>query len=114
MGYISTLVEQGEYFGLTYGFCDVDILSASAPVFAGIISQLNSIRLAQGKSRLGFLNPWLYTTGQTGFTDIVNGASRGCQRSSIRNASWNAVPGWDPATGLGTPLFKTLALLARN
>ncbi|OJJ48643.1 hypothetical protein ASPZODRAFT_150833 [Penicilliopsis zonata CBS 506.65] len=44
--------------------------SAAAPVFAAVISQLNSARLTRGKPRLGFLNPWLYSLNQTGFTDI--------------------------------------------
>lgn len=92
------------------------IRSASAPVFAGIISQLNAVRLAQGKPRMGFLNPWLYTTGASGMTDIVVGGSRGCYGGthgiSVPFASWNATVGWDPVTGLGTPLFSKLAQLA--
>lgn len=65
-----------------------------------------------GKPRLGFLNPWLYTTGQSGLTDIINGGSRGCAGSPVHNAGWNATVGWDPATGLGTPFFPTLRQLA--
>jgi tripeptidyl-peptidase-1 len=90
--------------------------SASAPVFAGIVSQLNAVRLAQGKPRMGFINPWLYSTGLSGFTDIVDGGSRGCYGGthgvSVPFASWNATIGWDPVTGLGTPLFSKLAQLA--
>ncbi|PYI19689.1 subtilisin-like protein [Aspergillus violaceofuscus CBS 115571] len=52
--------------------------SAAAPVFAAIISRLNAARLEQGKSTLGFLNPWLYSLKQRGFTDIVDGGSFGC------------------------------------
>ena len=66
---------------------------------------------------MGFLNPWLYSLQQKGFTDIVHGGSRGCTGSTdsgakgafIPYASWNATEGWDPVTGLGTPLFQTLA-----
>lgn len=65
---------------------------------------------------MGFLNPWLYSLGKPGFTDIVDGGSRGCyglsEAGSVRYASWNATPGWDPATGLGTPQFQSLAQLA--
>ncbi|OQE37309.1 hypothetical protein PENCOP_c010G08605 [Penicillium coprophilum] len=91
--------------------------SASAPVVAGIVSRLNSARLAQGKPRMGFLNPWLYSHGRMGFTDIVLGSSSGCKWTTgnadlrVPNASWDAVEGWDPATGLGTPLFRTLVRL---
>lgn len=80
------------------------------------MSQLNAVRLAHGKPRMGFLNPWLYTAGVSGFTDIVDGGSRGCYGGthgvSVPFASWNATTGWDPVTGLGTPLFSKLAELA--
>ncbi|KAL2835057.1 peptidase S8/S53 domain-containing protein [Aspergillus cavernicola] len=89
--------------------------SASAPVFAAIVSRLNAARLKDGKSRLGFLNPWLYSLNQTGFTDIVDGRSVGCLGGigvEVPYASWNATPGWDPVTGLGTPFYNTLVKLA--
>ncbi|KAM5473106.1 vesicle formation at the endoplasmic reticulum [Microsporum audouinii] len=94
--------------------------SASAPLFAGVVSILNSIRLAHHKPRLGFLNPWLYTIGRSGFTDIVHGGSDGCTGTDqyshlptpyVPGASWNATRGWDPVTGLGTPNFETLSKL---
>lgn len=51
---------------------------------------------------------------------IVNGASKGCVGTSfsgkpapvVPGAEWAAVPGWDPATGLGTPLFDRMKVLA--
>ncbi|KAJ6133237.1 hypothetical protein N7471_008452 [Penicillium samsonianum] len=90
--------------------------SASTPVVAAVVSRLNSVRIAQGKPRMGFLNLWLYSHGQTGLKDIVLGSSSGCKRnpgdSRVRNASWDATVGWDPVTGLGTPLFPTLVKLA--
>jgi tripeptidyl-peptidase-1 len=92
------------------------VYSASTPVLAGVISRLNAARIAQGKPRMGFLNPWLYSHGQAGFTDIILGRSSGCKRNPgdtrVRNASWDATEGWDPVTGLGTPLFPTLVKLA--
>ncbi|KAL2865847.1 S53 family peptidase [Aspergillus lucknowensis] len=91
--------------------------SASAPVFAAIVSRLNAARLSEGKPRLGFLNPWLYSLNQTGFTDIVEGGSRGCLGefgAEVPYASWNATPGWDPVTGLGTPFYNTLVKVASD
>ncbi|KAH9218824.1 peptidase S8/S53 domain-containing protein [Leptodontidium sp. 2 PMI_412] len=91
--------------------------SASAPAFAGIISLLNNARLSAGSKPLGFLNPWLYSVGKKGLTDIVGGGSKGCtgvdQYSGLPTpyvpyAGWNATKGWDPVTGLGTPDFKVL------
>ncbi|PGH23831.1 hypothetical protein AJ80_02079 [Polytolypa hystricis UAMH7299] len=95
--------------------------SASAPVFAAIIANLNSIRLARGKPVLGLLNPFLYGIGQSGFTDIVDGGSIGCEGTTrtglpggyIPNAGWNATKGWDPVTGLGTPNFEKLAQIVK-
>ncbi|RMZ36123.1 tripeptidyl-peptidase sed3 [Aspergillus flavus] len=91
--------------------------SAAAPVFAGIVSRLNAARLESNKPRLGFLNPWLYSLNQTGFTDIVDGGSVGCFGDVGREvpyASWNATPGWDPVTGLGTPYYKALVKQAMS
>ncbi|KAE8350721.1 peptidase S8/S53 domain-containing protein [Aspergillus coremiiformis] len=91
--------------------------SAAAPVFAAIVSRLNAARLADNKPRLGFLNPWLYSLNQSGFTDILDGGSEGCfgdVRSEVPYASWNATPGWDPVTGLGTPYYQTLVELAMS
>ncbi|KAL1958942.1 hypothetical protein VTO42DRAFT_3495 [Malbranchea cinnamomea] len=94
----------------------MDFVPASAPLFAAINSNLNSACLESGKGPLGFLNPWIYSLHQ-GFNDIVEGGSTGCTRTSrtsglpstyIPYASWNATRGWDPVTGLGTPLFDEL------
>ncbi|KAH6674545.1 putative Tripeptidyl-peptidase sed2 [Halenospora varia] len=97
--------------------------SCSAPAFNGIIAQLNSARIESGLPTLGFLNPWLYTVGQFGLTDIVKGAATGCNGLSrfniapngspvIPGASWNATVGWDAVTGLGTPDFGKLLLVS--
>ena len=94
--------------------------SCSAPTFAGVISSLNALRLQDNKTSLGFLNPWIYSKGYMGLTDIVDGGSTGCTGIDIYSglitpyvpyASWNATAGWDPVTGYGTPVFTKLALL---
>lgn len=91
--------------------------SCAAPTFGAIISNINNIRLAHGKAKLGFLNPWLYTNGSKAFNDITVGHSRGCAGTDIftgqpapkiDNASWDAIPGWDAVTGFGTPDFGKL------
>lgn len=109
---------------------------ASAPTFAAIVADLNSILLSKGKPQLGFLNPWIYQKGYRGLTDIVDGGSKGCLGVSIfsglpaplvPNATWAAVEGWDPVTGMlcqeaifidadmgigyGTPIFPKLVQL---
>ncbi|KAL1975297.1 hypothetical protein VTN31DRAFT_3689 [Thermomyces dupontii] len=103
-------------------FASVSGTSASAPVFAAIIALVNSALLKEGKPPLGFLNPWLYSLKGRGFTDIVNGRSYGCPGVEIpwtgqagayvEDAGWDTAEGWDPVTGLGTPLFDELVQLA--
>ncbi|KMU75780.1 tripeptidyl peptidase SED3 [Coccidioides immitis RMSCC 3703] len=84
---------------------------ASAPTIAAIIAHLNEVRLSQGKPVLGFLNPWIYSTGFKGFTDITHEGSIGCLGTSMYSklptrlvpyASWNATKGWDPVTGFAS------------
>ncbi|KZM23601.1 Tripeptidyl-peptidase I [Ascochyta rabiei] len=97
--------------------------SASAPVFASVVALLNNARLAAGQPALGFLNPWIYSKGYQGLTDIKDGGSTGCIGRSIYSglnaplvpyASWNATEGWDPVTGYGTPNFGDLLELSQG
>ena len=69
--------------------------SASAPIFAAMINRINEVRLNSGKGPLGFLNPAMYASPQM-FNDITNGSNPGCDTPGFQ-----AVPGWDPVTGLG-------------
>jgi tripeptidyl-peptidase-1 len=88
--------------------------SASAPVVAGIVGLLNAARRAAKLPPMGFLNPWLYNNSAA-FTDITSGSSFGCYGAVefVDNAAaWNTTEGWDPVTGLGTPLFDKLLELA--
>ncbi|KAJ5852611.1 uncharacterized protein N7529_011996 [Penicillium soppii] len=116
---------QGQNYAIyTHGsLTSVDGTSASAPAFAAIIALLNDARLKTNQSPMGFLNPWLYSAGRDGLTDIVNGGSTGCDGNgrfggpnnggpSVPGASWNATQGWDPVTGLGSPNFAAMRKLA--
>jgi tripeptidyl-peptidase-1 len=85
--------------------------SASTPAFAGIVSLLNEARLAQGKAPLGYLNPFIYANADV-FTDITVGTDaigRGGQQLA---QGFNCTAGWDPATGMGTPIFPKLLAAA--
>lgn len=88
-------------------FQTVDGTSASAPVFASVISNLNDMRMMAGKKPLGFLNPWLYQNGYKGLNDVMKGYNPGCDTSGFP-----ASKEWDPNTGLGTPDFEKLMPLA--
>lgn len=84
----------------------VDGTSCATPTFAGVIQLVNSDRVANGKAGLGFLNPWLYGNASSALTDITTGSNSGCP--GITGAGFDAVSGWDPATGLGTPVYTAL------
>ncbi|WFC97024.1 hypothetical protein MBRA1_003691 [Malassezia brasiliensis] len=80
--------------------------SASAPIFAATVALLNDVRLAANQTYLGFLNPLLYTrlAQEPGaFYDVQHGSNSGCG-----TAGFNATPGWDAASGFGSPRFGAL------
>lgn len=53
-GYHFATIWNGTYAGL-------DGTSASAPTAAGVLTLVNDALISEGKSPLGFLNPWLYS-----------------------------------------------------
>jgi len=65
---------------------------------------LNDLRLQNGQSTLGFLNPLIYAHA-TAFNDITTGSNTGCGFGE----GWPAKPGWDGVTGVGTPNYAKLA-----
>lgn len=84
----------------------VDGTSCAAPIFGGIISLLNVQRIQAGKSPLGWINPWIYQNPQM-FTDIKTGENdyQCCQ-------GFKATTGWDPVTGMGSPLYPAMLTAA--
>lgn len=81
----------------------LDGTSCASPTFASVVSLLNDRLVAAGKSPLGFLNPFLYSTGASALNDITSGSNPGCNTNGFP-----AEKGWDPVTGLGTPDFNKL------
>ena len=77
----------------------LDGTSASTPTASAILSLVNDALLAAGKPALGFLNPWLYSTGYSSFSDITSGSAIGCGGSGFP-----AFAGWDAVSGFGTPV----------
>lgn len=47
--------------------------SCSSPIFASVVALLNDRLISAGKRPLGFLNPFLYSKGVSGLTDITLG-----------------------------------------
>jgi hypothetical protein len=99
--------------------------SASAPIFAAWVALANEQSQALGIGPAGFLNPFLYAVGgaapsiyAASFNDIADNSTNGgsctgtlnngtCQGGSwvpsTPPANYNAVAGYDLATGLGSP-----------
>jgi tripeptidyl-peptidase-1 len=76
--------------------------SCSAPIFAGVVAAINHELLSAGQAPLGFLNPFLYANPQM-FTDITEGSN-----PYEKCDGFQAAVGWDPVTGLGTPLYSEM------
>lgn len=91
--------------------------SASAPVFASMVTLWNAQRLASKLAPLGFISPLLYQIAEdapeayhditTG--DIACGVGYSIETVPCCNFSFYATAGWDAATGLGTPNFQRIA-----
>ncbi|CDO77343.1 hypothetical protein BN946_scf184786.g3 [Trametes cinnabarina] len=88
--------------------------SAASPVIASMIALVNDQLRSAGKPPLGWLNPLLYSQkGMDALTDIVGGnSSIICNEDDVAPRGFDAVPGWDPVTGLGVPRFDKLLALA--
>ncbi|KAK3357858.1 peptidase S8/S53 domain-containing protein [Lasiosphaeria hispida] len=76
--------------------------SLSAPLWAAVLTLVNGRRLAAGKSTVGLVHPILYAHPEI-FADVTQGANPGCNTTGFP-----AARGWDPVTGLGTPIFPKL------
>ncbi len=71
--------------------------SAVAPLWAGIIALANAQNATQSKPTVGFVNTTLYAN-PSAFNDITSG----------KNGAFSAGPGWDPCSGLGSPIVPDI------
>jgi kumamolisin len=84
--------------------------SAVAPLWAALIARINQ----KLKGRAGFVNPQLYAlaTGSGAFHDITVGNNRVSYRQ-FKNVGYDAGPGWDAGSGLGSPDGTALSNLLK-
>jgi kumamolisin len=75
--------------------------SAVAPLMAALIARLNQAK----KTRVGFINPFLYANTTKG---VVNAVTSGTNAITNTIKGYNAGPGWNACTGLGTPDGTTI------
>ena len=106
---IWVIVNNGEQ-GVTGG------TSAAAPLWAGFAALVNQQAVADGKPSIGFINPAIYAIGNSSgsasaFHDITTGNNTD---TCCGTNKFLACPGYDLATGWGTPNGNNLvsALLA--
>jgi subtilase family serine protease len=84
--------------------------SCAAPIWAAFTALVNQQRVANGQSRLGFMNPSIYSIGKSAYSsnfhDIADGST---------NLYYPATTGYDLTTGWGTingtTLFNSLAAI---
>ena len=91
--------------GLTYGISGT---SASAPVMAGIFSNINAARINSGRSSVGWANPALYSMNKRYLNDITSGHNLCVADGICCSQGYYATTGWDPATGLGSINYARL------
>eukprot|EP01035_Chromulina_nebulosa_P016797 gene16797-22278_t len=93
-------------------FYGIDGTSASAPVFAGLVSLVNAIKLRQGQSPLGWLNPTIYRNNGE-FTNDITSGNNDCTASAQHCCSFGfqATSGWDPITGFGSFYITFIVIL---
>ena len=74
--------------------------SAVAPLWAALVAVINQ----KLKGRVGFVNPQLYAlpASSAAFHDISVGNNR-VSFQQFKNVGYDAGPGWDAASGLGSP-----------
>ena len=94
---------------LPSGWQGIGGTSAGAPVWAALIALADASRSCAGSS-VGFANPLLYRAAgseyASGFNDVVSGNN---DLTGTSNGEFDASPGYDMASGLGTPNAAALA-----
>jgi kumamolisin len=70
--------------------------SAVAPLMSALVTLLNQAK----QKDVGFLNPFLYANAAKG---VVHDVTTGTNAIHKTVAGYNAGPGWDACSGLGTP-----------
>merc|ERR1712147_92772 len=100
------------YLNMYGGWTTVGGTSASSPTFAAIAGYLNSLSVNKTGKPLGFLNPLLYKMAAekpSSFTDITSGDNKCTEDGCFSTCQgYECTAGWDPVTGLGTPVLTEM------
>ncbi|KAH8901971.1 hypothetical protein BR93DRAFT_973059 [Coniochaeta sp. PMI_546] len=105
-GYPDVAALGDNYLVHMQGFSDhLGGTSVAVPIWASILTLINEERLARGKGTVGFVHQVLYDHPEV-FTDITTGSNPGCGSNGFA-----VHKGWDPVTGLGSPIYPRLLRL---
>jgi subtilase family serine protease len=108
-GYLIYWNGSGSVGGLPSGWQGIGGTSAGAPLWAALIALADASRSCRGAS-IGFANPGLYRAAGSAyandFNDVISGNNDFTGTSGGR---FGAAPGYDMASGLGTPNAAALA-----
>jgi len=94
------------------GWSPVGGTSASTPTVAGVAAYLNDYSYNKTGKPLGFLNQFLYqmyAEEPAAFTDVTMGDNKCTEDGCFSTCKgYTCAKGWDPVTGLGTPVTSTM------
>lgn len=97
-------------FGLRAAlWAQVAAYSSSSPLWAGIAADMDSY----ARGRVGFLNPLLYQLSRTSPGTYLNDIT-GAGQTIKTDGLYPTTPGYDGATGLGSPKLAALITAARS
>jgi hypothetical protein len=91
--------------------------SCAAPLWAAFTALVNQQAATDGLSPVGFINPTVYSIGQSAnYSNCFHDITTGNNESSSNPTNFPAVSGYDLCTGWGTPAGTSLinAMLAGN
>ncbi len=79
--------------------------SAAAPLWAGYLALANQQTVANGNQPVGFLNPIAYEIGRSNanYANLFHDITTGSNTNAGSPANFFAIPGFDLATGWGSP-----------
>ena len=93
-------ISLGDYYGdhLRINYTSV----TSATILAGLISNINAVRISIGKGSIGWMNHVLYMKNSSFLKDVILDNNRCNGQDACCNEGHDVGPGWDPASGLGS------------
>jgi subtilase family serine protease len=108
-GYIVYWNGAGSVIGAPTGWQAVGGTSAAAPLWAAVIADVDGSAACHG-SPIGFANPALYRAAASSYSSEFNDITSGNNDlTGTNNGLYPAGPGYDMASGLGTPNAAALA-----